>query len=388
MKRLPILLAAGILLSGLIVLALWAAARQPESLAASVIAPAGQSSEGFARADGPRPLPFPESHGPHPDFQTEWWYFTGNLSDESGRRFGYQFTLFRRALRPPAERTDRDSAWAAEQLYLAHFTVTDVAGGDHYSFERWARGAAGLAGAQADPLRLWLEGWQVAQGSGDLWHIAAREGDIALFLAIESTKPPALQGDQGYSQKGPEAGNASYYYSLTRMASQGEIEIAGRTFAVEGWSWMDHEFSTSALSQGQVGWDWFSIQLDDNSELMLYYVRRADGSVDPLSKGSYIDAAGRVTPLSVAAGDFEIRPGRSWASEVSGAVYPIAWAIRVPSLDMTLELEALLPDQENRLSFAYWEGAVQVTGEREGQPLGGFGYVEMTGYATSMEGQF
>ncbi len=249
--------------------------RARPALQASLVAQAAPADlNGFARAEGPRPLVFPDDHGPHDDFQTEWWYFTGNLTAESGEQFGYQLTFFRRALAPPADRVARDSTWAAEQVYLAHFALTDVADGKHVAFERLARGAAGLAGAQAAPFRVWLEDWAVsAVGDGSLSdigapvHLSATEGDTSLDLTLRNGKPPVLQGDRGYSRKGPEPGNASYYYSLTRLATEGTVAVGGQTYQVQGASWMDHEFSTSALGPEQVGWDWFSLQLDDGTEL-------------------------------------------------------------------------------------------------------------------------
>ncbi len=391
MKRLIGITLAVALLVGLIAASLFLLRDGEREVQARLIA-AEEDIGGFARADGPIPLAFPADHGPHPDYQTEWWYFTGNMEAEDGRRFGYQLTFFRRALIPAEGRVERESGWAADQVYMAHFTVTDVAADDHHAFERLSRGAAGLAGAQAappaEPFRVWLEDWSVEETADGLWHARAAQGGIAIDLLLDDRKGPVLQGDRGYSQKGPEPGNASYYYSLTRLATTGTVSVPGGSFEVTGWSWMDHEFSTSALSAGQIGWDWFSIQLDDDTELMLYYVRRDDGSVDPLSKGLFVGADGTTRLLRYADGDFTIAPGRTWRSAESGGVYPVAWAIEVPALGLTMQIEALVDDQENRLSYAYWEGAVRIEGEREGRPVAGYGYVEMTGYAASMEGQF
>lgn len=358
-------------------------------LRASLVA-AAQPAEtaGFARADGPAALTFPADHGPHDDFQTEWWYYTGNLAAETGERFGFQLTFFRRALLPPAERPPRTSAWAAEQVYMAHFALTDVAGREHRSFEKLARGAAGLAGAQATPYRVWLEDWSVAQEAGPDGPtvLAAAAEEIALKLTLVSEKPPALQGDRGYSRKGPEPGNASYYYSLTRIAAEGALTVRGRTFRVAGLAWMDHEFSTSALGPQQVGWDWFSLQLDDRTELMVFQLRRADGSVDAFSSGALIAADGATRTLGPQ--DFTIAAEGEWRSPHDGAVYPAAWSITVPSAGLRLEATPLLADQEMAVSYRYWEGAVRVTGTRAAQPLSGYGYVELTGYAQSMQGEF
>ena len=343
---------------------------------------------GFARTTGPRPLSFPADYGPHPDFQTEWWYYTGNLAGEDGRHFGYQFTIFRRAMQPPAERAERGSDWGADQVYMGHFALTDVASGQFHAFERLARGAAGLAGAQAAPYAVWLEDWRVEElpGQPDVTRVQAAAGEVAIDLLLTDAKGPVLQGDQGYSQKGPDPGNASTYFSLTRLVGEGTVTIGERTFPVTGLSWQDHEYSTSALAANQVGWDWFALQLDDGSELKAFHIRQTDGSVDPFSAGSFVDADGGVTQLS--RDDFQITVRDTWRSPHSGAVYPAAWTVVIPSLDLRLELKPWLADQELNVSYSYWEGAVQVAGERAGQPVSGNGYVEMTGYAGSMQGQF
>jgi len=376
------------------VLALVLAGCAPPPLAASVVAQAAPAdSSGFARAEGPRPITFPADHGPHDDYQTEWWYFTGNLTADTGEHFGYQLTFFRRALQPPAGRAARSSAWATEQVYLAHFALTDVAGRKHYAFEKLARGAAGLAGAQAQPFRVWLDDWSVAaQEGGNLSDIGApnrlvaSDGDVALDLILRNRKPPVLQGEDGYSRKGPEPGNASYYYSLTRMDAGGQVTVGGKTYAVDGLGWMDHEFSTSALGPEQVGWDWFSLQLDDGSELMAFQLRRADGSADDFSSGTVVAPDGSSRTLGP--GDFTIAPTGEWRSPRTGGVYPSGWRVTVPSAGLDLTVAPYLDDQEMLLSFTYWEGAASVEGTAGGQPVTGDGYVELTGYAGSMQGQF
>ncbi len=343
-------------------------------------------AEGFVRSEGPVPLSFPEDHGPHPDYQTEWWYYTGNLETDAGRHFGYQLTIFRRALLPATERSPRESAWAADQVYMGHFALTDVDGREHYAFERFARGAAGLAGAAAAPFAVWLEDWRVEETGDNIYRLAASQEGLELDLTLVDEKGPVLQGDRGYSQKGPEAGNASHYYSLTRLRSSGTVQVEGKSFQVAGESWMDHEYSTSALSQGQIGWDWFSIQMDDGSELMVFQIRRDDGSVDMFSSGSWISAEGDVTRLGRE--DFRIEVLDNWRSPDSGATYPARWTISVPKLDLRLSVEPYLSDQELDVSYAYWEGAVRVAGTRAGRQLAGHGYAELTGYAGSMQGQF
>jgi predicted secreted hydrolase len=360
--------------------------RDEGQVTAQLVASADGESAGFARVEGPRPFAFPIDYGPHPAYQSEWWYYTGNLTTSAGRRFGYQLTFFRRALIPPSAQADRPSDWATDQVYLAHFTLSDVGGGGFQAHERFSRGAAGLAGAQAAPFQVWLEDWSVEGTEVGSYRLSAQEGDVSIDLTLVDRKGPVLQGDRGYSRKGPEPGDASYYYSLTRLASTGTVRVGEAEYAVEGLSWMDHEFSTSALAPGQVGWDWFSIQLDDGSELMLYELRRDDGTVDPYSSGTYVAPDGGTTPL--AESDFTLTVERTWRSPHSGATYPAGWAVDVPSLGLSLAVEPYLADQELNVSYTYWEGAVGVSGQHDGQPVSGSGYVELTGYAGSMQGQF
>ncbi len=362
--------------------------KTPAALRAGLLAQAAPADvSGFARADRPRPFVFPADHGPHDDTQTEWWYYTGNLTAETGEHFGFQLTFFRRALTPPDQRVQRDSAWGTDQVYMAHFALTDVNGGQHDSFERLARGAAGIAGAQAEPYRVWLEDWEVtAEGVGGSARLRAAAGEAMLDLVLTDLKSPVLQGDQGYSRKGPEPGNASYYVSRTRIASEGTVTSRGKTFRVAGLSWMDHEWSTSALGAEQAGWDWFSIQLDDDTELMVFQLRRADGSVDGFSSGTLIAADGATQTL--APGDFQIQPTGRWRSPHTGAAYPSGWTLTVPAADLRLEITPWLADQEMQVSYTYWEGAVRVTGTSGPKAVQGNGYVELTGYAGSMQGEF
>jgi predicted secreted hydrolase len=377
-------IAVGIVALSAGILALMLRREEPQ-VQSRLLVPAEQVS-GFSRADGPAPIEFPVAHGPHPDYQTEWWYYTGNLQTADGRRFGYQLTFFRRALVPPSLRTERPSAWAADQIYMAHLALTDVAGKRHAAYERFARGAAGLAGAQAVPHRVWLEDWSVElMESGAVW-LRAGQDSIALDLLLTDRKGPTLQGDGGYSPKGPDPGNASYYYSLTRLETSGSVRLGDTVYAVSGHSWMDHEWSTSALAADQVGWGWFSIQLDDGSELMVFQLRKADGSIDPFSSGTFIDSEGSATALK--RDQFEIRVDGTWRSSRSGATYPARWTVSVPSEGLTLSIEPYLDAQELILSFTYWEGAVRVVGRRGELGVSGSGYVEMTGYAESMQGQF
>ncbi len=345
------------------------------------------SAEGFARVLEPREFDFPQDHGPHEEYQTEWWYYTGNLTAAGGQRFGYQLTFFRRALLPPGERLERTSAWAADQVYFAHFALSDISNDQFHAFERFSRGAAGLAGAAGAPLfSVWLDNWQVEQIDSRTYRLRAAQNGISLELELRDEKGPVLQGENGFSQKGPEPGNASFYISLSRLATSGTVRAGDAAFTVEGLSWMDHEFGTSALGKDQVGWDWFALQLDDGSELMLFTLRREDGSIDPYSGATLIAADGNSRWLSSA--DFEIEVEDHWTSPQSGARYPAGWTVRIPTEEIELKVDPVMADQELRLIFNYWEGAVRVSGTKGGRPAAGVGYAELTGYAGSMQGQF
>ena len=379
------LVVAALVLAGPTLARLFATRAAPQAQARLTGLAVGPGS--FARADGPRRFSFPADYGPHDDFQTEWWYYTGNLSAQDGRQFGFELTFFRRALLGPAERLARTSLWATDQVYLAHFTLSDIASGQFHAFERFERGAAGLAGARGDPqYSVWLQDWAVQQAGDKTYRLAAQQEGVKIDLTLVDQKGPILEGDQGYSQKGPDPGQASYYLSQTRLVSTGTIQLDGRAFPVNGTSWMDHEFSTSTLSAEQVGWDWFSTQLDDGTEVMAYVIRRKDGSPDAFSKGTVIYANGSSRPLSQA--DFQTQVTATWKSPHSGGVYPAAWTLTIPSEGLTLHLQPRMADQELNLSFIYWEGAVKIEGERQGAKITGSGYVELTGYAQSFAGQF
>lgn len=340
----------------------------------------------FKRALPPAEIEFPRDFGPHPDFQTEWWYYTGNLASVDGRQFGYQLTIFRRALLPPDLTADRVSDLATSQVYLGHFALTDVQAQEHIAYERFARGAAGIAGAQAAPYRVWLEDWQINEIEPGSYRMQAAQDGYAIDLTLIDLKGPVLQGQNGYSQKGPDPGNASFYYSQTRLATNGTIRIDNRDFDVTGYSWKDHEYSTSALSGDQVGWDWFAIQFSDQTELKVFHIRLANGQIDRFSSGSFVDQNGNITPLE--SQDFSILSSGSWSSDISGATYPANWSIQVPEFNISIQVSPLIPDQELNVSYSYWEGAVAVYGTRNGRPVEGFGYAELTGYAQSMAGEF
>jgi predicted secreted hydrolase len=372
--------------------AVWSLSQQREGvdISAQVIdAPTGSTYAelgAFKRAEGSQAIRFPEDFGPHPDYLTEWWYYTGNLQTEDARHFGYQLTFFRRALTPPSERQARESSWSTDQIYLAHFALTDVAENRFYVDERLSRGAIGLAGAQSGPYRVWLEDWQVYETGPGEYQLLAEQDGVSLELELTDKKGPILQGDRGYSQKGPQPGNASYYYSQTHLETEGRVVTGSRIFEVSGLSWKDHEYSTSALSSNQVGWDWFSFQLNDGSEVMVYQIRNTDGEIDPFSRGLIIDPEGNT--LQLARNDFSTTPVETWRSPHSGAEYPSGWDIQVPEADLTLEVAPYIKDQELNVTYTYWEGAVQVFGSRDGKPIQGWGYAELTGYAGSFAGEF
>lgn len=349
-----------------------------EAALSSFLGEGGAAAEGFARAGSPREFRFPMDHGAHPEYRAEWWYFTGNLATEQGRRFGYQLVLFRFALTPdPVERASR---WAASQVYMAHLALTDVASEKFRFYERFARNAMGLAGVEASPFRIWLEDWRVSAENDEsgVWSLQAAEGDMSISLALSPVKPVVLQGDKGLSRKGPEAGNASYYYSLTRMATNGAITVGDERFSVTGLSWLDREWSTSALNEAQAGWDWFSLQLSNGYDLMYYQLRRKDGSNEPFSSGTLVDPHGGSMPLRRE--DVSLEVMETWESPLGGH-YPVAWRMKIPRAALEVEIRPLLRNQELDTSVRYWEGAMSVQGRHDGEAVSGYGYLEMTGYA-------
>ncbi len=335
----------------------------------------------FARAFEPRALSFPLDHGAHPEYRTEWWYYTGNLATVDGASFGFQLTFFRNALTP--ELPPRDSTLASNQVYMAHFAVTDGARRQHESFDRYSRGAGDLAGAVGEPrFRVWLEDWVAEEIEPGVQRLVAsaegEQGTVAIDLILRETRAPLLHGIDGLHQKGPEPGNASYYYSLVGLESSGTVTSGRRTFAVTGRSWMDHEFGTSALTAGAVGWDWFSVQFDNGAFLMLYEIRLADGGVNPNIKGTLVWPNGE--QQIVTEHDFVLTPTNTWTSPRTGITYPSGWTLAMPEFAIDLTIEPLIADQEMNVSFVYWEGAIEVSGEMRGERVTGRGYAELTGY--------
>lgn len=331
----------------------------------------GDDTTGYLRADAPRDFTFPADHGPHPGFRNEWWYLTGNLMAEDGQRFGYQLTFFSGALRPPGA-PGQPSAWDSERVWMAHLALSDAQTASHRALERFARESPGLAGA--DTGKVWLEDWQLNFGiSGAPWQIDAQDATagLGLQLTLHALKPPALQGRDGLSQKSVEPGNASYYYSLTRLDTSGSVRMDGRQYQVTGFSWLDREWSTSALTAEQSGWNWFSLQFDDGQELMYYELLDNQGAADANSAGNWTDTAGRQT--YVAPADIALRPLRYWRSP-AGVEYVTAWELDYAGQHW--RVSALFDEQWMGLSLPYWEGAVAVYAAGSGM-LVGRGYLEM-----------
>ncbi|MGI9327783.1 MAG: lipocalin-like domain-containing protein [Pseudomonadales bacterium] len=353
-----------------------------------------QIAADFARASPEVRLQFPQDHGPHPQFRSEWWYLTLMLEDSQGNEYGGQFTLFRQALAAGRE-ARADNPWDAAQVYLAHLAATDVAGGRHRFAERISRSHPELAGVLAQPFAAWLENWRLAsRGAAFLpltLHAAA--DSFAWDLALDSTRPLVQQGHSGYSAKGP--GQGSHYYSLTRLQAQGKLSLDGRAVAVHGSGWLDREWSTSVLSAGQQGWDWFALQLRDGRDLMMFRLRRDDCDRDPYDHGVLVDAEGRSQRLD--AEQFTLTPLREWRGPEHAALVPVAGckvaadASRSPGhgpwpLEWQLQLgneqfriRAALLDQRMRTSVQYWEGLVHVY-DAAGETQLGRGYMELTGY--------
>lgn len=346
------------------------------------LSPGSAPAPDFARVLAPQDWHFPQDFGPHPQYQTEWWYYTGNLATPEQRPFGFQLTFFRQAIASPAPSLGNASPWRTPQLYSAHFTVSDIEADRFYQFERFSRGAVALAGAQGDPYGVWLQDWSATtQGTQVSLH---GRGDAVELDVVLSPTVPILQGNQGLSQKGPEPGNASYYYSQVQQPTQGTVTIAGQTYSVQGVTWMDHEYSTSSLSPGTVGWDWFSLQGRDGSALMLYNLRQGDGTAEPRSAGTFVASTGQQTKLQPA--DWQLEVLETWTSPSSHAPYPAHWHLTIPRLNLDLDIQPQMANQELKTAAAtYWEGAVRYEGIQGEDAIAGQGYGELTGYATRLD---
>jgi predicted secreted hydrolase len=337
------------------------------------------TAAGWRQAGSGHAWRFPRDHGSHPEYRIEWWYYTGNLASDRGRRFGYQVTFFRVGVDLAPENPSR---WAVRDLFMAHLAVTDLGTGRHLVAERLDRGGLGWAGAREGTLDVWNGDWRASlDGGGHRLEVIDRS--FGVDLRLEPGKGPTLHGENGLSRKGPSAGNASQYYSMTRMPTTGRVRLDGEWVDVTGASWMDHEFGTTFLEPGQVGWDWFSLQLEDGADLMVFQLRRADGRPDDHSAGTWVDGGGAVTALQ--GRDVRLVPGRRWTSPASGAAYPVEWRVELPgrqaSLAVTAALDAQELDTAASTGVTYWEGAVTVTGRIGSRQVRGRGYLEMTGYS-------
>jgi predicted secreted hydrolase len=347
------------------------------------------AGEEWKQAIGPWNWSFPKDHGAHPEFRTEWWYFTGNLRDGAGNRYGYQLTFFRQGVRfKPA---DPKNPWSLRNLYPAHFAVTDVRNGSFRFAEQVTRSGPGLSGAAADGMNVWNLGWS-AKMKGDTIHLRAGHEGMEVSLELKPRKPLILQGEKGLSRKGPGEGQASYYYSFTDMATRGTIGTPDTKMPVpvEGVSWFDHEFGSNVLTKDQVGWDWFSLHLSDGRDLMLYFLRKNDGTVEKESSGTLVEPDGKSRNLKL--GEIQLEVLGTWTSPGSDGVYPTRWRIRIPAAGIDLQLAPLVADQELNTSgstgVTYWEGAVDGKGSSSGKQVSCEGYVEMTGYVGSLGGIF
>ena len=348
----------------------------------------GGDVSGYTRALEPRQFAFPSDHADHPEFRNEWWYFTGNLQTETGQAFGFQVTLFRNSLLPESPEQS-GSPWRTNQLYMGHLALSDIQKARFYHAERFQRAALGLAGTELQPLKIWLDDWEIKGVGNDpmRWQLLAKTEEFGINLEVTPRKPLVLQGNQGLSQKGKEPGNASYYYSFTRMSARGEVITPQGTFDVTGSSWLDREWSTSVLESNQVGWDWFALQLNDGTDLMYYQLRDNAGKPDEQSSGKLVNPNGESRTLAF--DEVALKVVEFWKSPHSGASYPARWTVKLPSENLELEISPRISDQELQTTVSYWEGAVSVQGTQNGQPIQGVGYVEMTGYDplnTSIEG--
>jgi predicted secreted hydrolase len=338
---------------------------------------------GFVVADGSRPLTFPQDFGAHEDFRTEWWYYTGNLQTPQGRHFGFELTIFRVGLVSPTVELPTDSQWYDLSVYFAHFAVSDITSDRFYAFERYSRPGPGLAGAQADPYRVWIEDWNIEQSATDVYHLQATQAEVALDLTLTDEMGVVLHGENGYSRKGENPTNASYYYSQPRLRAEGFVQVNDVQYLVSGLAWKDHEFSSGALDENQVGWDWFSLQFEDGSALMLFQLREREGGTSAASSGTFITKDGNPQPVQNT--DFEITVLDEWSSPHTQGLYPSAWRIQLNKRDCLLEVRPWMADQELHFpNVTYWEGAVHFEGTCNGSSARGNGYVELTGYAGNL----
>jgi predicted secreted hydrolase len=345
-------------------------------------------AEDFKRALPGRTFSFPQDHFSHPEFKTEWWYYSGHLFNQEKKSYGYQLAFFRTAL--GRETKGEKSKWAIQNLYFAHLALTDESKRRFAYREKISRGSLGEAGASSferdeKPFRVWVEHWFLeGKGAGMRDHfLKSGDQDFGIELLLTPEKKPVIHGHNGISQKAEGEGYASHYYSITRLKTEGKIFLKKKEIPVQGRSWMDHEFGSTQLREYQVGWDWFGIQLENGVDLMIYQIRHQDGKTDPYSSGTIIFPDGNHQHLPLK--DFEIKFLDQWKSQKTGATYPSDWRIDVPShrielmLTPTVKGQELITQESTRVT--YWEGSVEVEGKYQGQRVRGMGYVELTGYA-------
>ena len=321
---------------------------------------------------------FPRDHHAHTEFKTEWWYFTGNIFDGNGRRFGYELTFFRQGVIPPPQRVAGQSRFIVDDLKFAHFTITDGNGRRFRFDQKTTRGAFGEAGFDRGDELAWIDDWSLRMGANGEFKISAAMNGGAIDLTLAPRKPPVIHGENGISAKAAGEEHASHYYSITRLTTRGSLVLDGKEWRVSGTSWFDHEWATNQLAPHQLGWNWLCVQFNDNTELMLYQMRRDDGSIDPVSTGTFVAADGAAIHLPNAA--FSMTPMSNWKSSKTGANYPVEWRVRIPSRGIDVNVRPLLNDQELALpALTYWEGAVDISGSERG-----VGYLELTGYAGAL----
>jgi len=346
-----------------------------------------EDKSGFLSVSGPCNLVFPKDHGSHPGYRTEWWYYTGNLEAETGNRYGFQLTFFRSQIIAPGDEKrwpQPPSAWRTRQIYLGHAAITDIFKKRHLQSELMARGTLGMAGVSQEAIDtiVFIKNWSAKIGV-DRHLLKTVSDDFSYELTLKPVKPPVLHGQAGYSRKGSTPDRASCYYSFPRLKTEGALTIGGKTIPVRGLSWMDHEFSTAPLEPGIIGWDWFSLQLSDQTEIMLFLLRNEEGRFNPASSGTFIDVSGK--PRHLTKDDFRVDVLDSWKSPRSQAVYPVHWRLTVFPLAMQLTVRANISDQEMQTpattGVTYWEGSISINGSVGKHPVKGSGYVELTGYA-------
>lgn len=338
----------------------------------------GEAGPEFRRVTGPEPFDFPTDHAAHPDFRHEWWYFTGNLQGNDQRQFGFQLTFFRFAVQP-RERAST-SAWNTRQAMLGHFALTDVQQQRFLPEQRLERPALGIAGMSHSPANVWMRDWRARHHSQhqETWELEAHAPSQGLKLMLSPAKAYVGQGAHGFSRKGPGPGNASRYYSATRLVAKGQITLMDDQHDVTGLAWLDREWGTSALAAGTRGWDWFGLQLDDGTDLMVYLLRQEDGKPSRFSAGSLVRADGGIIALDVS--DLSLEVLDTWISPRGGRRYPAGWRLRIDKLALDLRITPRVADQEWLGFVRYWEGSVHLAGTHAGRAVTGLGYTELTGY--------